>query len=268
MKLQSQTFTTAGTHPFSVPAGVTCVWLKALGGGASGGPYQVSLGGGVFYGVASGGGSGGLCMGIPVNVPSGTDIDVTVGIGGPAASYPQTPGNEGTRGGDSIVGAIRTAGGYYPQLYPATNDFFRDIWGTGGNAGLPGQIYLNTDGQMGILSSPGFFSGSSGGGTWNPGVVPNGTVGGPSVNGVAGGSPGSFTPSVSAAGGGGGSTPFGVGGTGGNKTTSVASNGQAPSGSAYGAGGGGGGVWTGGYNANQPKGGDGMNGYVMLSWVA
>ncbi len=269
MKLQSQAFTTAGTHPFSVPAGVSCLWLKMVGGGGSGLPFLVNEGGGVFHGGVSAGGSGGLCMGIPVNVTPGASIDVVVGAGGPAALYPQTVVNYGYLGGASSVAGMRSAGGFPPWTL-ANGGFSDNLWGSGGGGGTLVSLTIGVSGVRGRVSSVGFFTGASGGGVWNPAGTPNGTVGGPSVNDHAGGSPGAFTVGVTSAGAGGGSSPFGVGGTGGDHTTNpVVSNGNAPAAGAYGAGGGGGGVWGGGaYTAAQPIAGAGQNGYVLVSWVA
>ncbi len=270
MPLKSQAFTASGD--FDVPAGVSCLWLKMIGAGACGSVFIISLGGGVFAYVQSGGGSGGLCMGIPVNVTPGATIAITVGTGGAAALYPQNTSNFGNRGGDSIVSGIRVAGGYPPELFPSNNGFSRDTWGSGGGAGAPVDVYANHDGVPGVISTLGFFSGASGAGRWNAGILPNGTVGGPAVNNHPGGSPGAFTPGVSTAGAGGGSSPFGVGGTGGDVTTTnpaptFPGNGHAPTAGAYGAGGGGGGTWNPGYSAGQPIGGAGADGYVLVSWV-
>ncbi len=268
MKLQSQVFSTAGTFPFSVPAGVSCLWLKMIGGGGSGAPFLYSEGGGVFKFGTAAGGSGGLCMGIPVNVTPETDIDIVVGIGGPPATYPQTSGNYGAQGGACTAAGMRVAGGF-PPYTRANGDYQNNLWGSGGGGNTLVSLGTNVSGARGRVSTVGFFTGASGGGLWNPSTVPNGTIGGPAVNNHAGGVAGAFTPSVTNSGSGGGSSPFGVGGTGGDYNASVASSGHAPAAGVYGAGGGGAGNFFGhGYAADCPIGGAGLNGYVLVSWVA
>lgn len=83
-------FTASGT--FTVPAGITTVWVSMCGGGGGGGG-----------GSNSGGGGGGAdaIIAVPVNVTPTQTITVTVGSGG-------TPN---TGGGTSSFGTLNTSGG-------------------------------------------------------------------------------------------------------------------------------------------------------------
>lgn len=92
-----QRFTSSGN--FTVPSGVTKVWVSMAGGGGSGG------GGKRFN--AGGGGAGGALMAQEVAVTPGQQISVTVGSGGAGVS----PGFDGQDGGATIFGGITAGGG-------------------------------------------------------------------------------------------------------------------------------------------------------------
>ncbi len=79
---QSQTFTTAGSHSFTVPAGVTSVQLQIWGGGGAGGGSSTN-------GTAGGGGGGGAYRIVTlVGLIPGTVYTnkITVGGGGTATT--------------------------------------------------------------------------------------------------------------------------------------------------------------------------------------
>lgn len=104
-----QTFTSNGT--FTVPAGVTTVWVTAVGGGGSG-----STGSNTTdpYDRGHGGGAGGMVYRTPISVTPGTNITVTVGTGGAEVSV--CTGNSGymfngNTGTSSSFGSYVTVGG-------------------------------------------------------------------------------------------------------------------------------------------------------------
>ena len=74
------TLSTAGTTPWTAPANVTSVTVRAWGGGGSGGTRN---GGG-----AGGGGGGAFAGNAAVAVVPGTAYTITVGAGGAAMARP------------------------------------------------------------------------------------------------------------------------------------------------------------------------------------
>jgi hypothetical protein len=109
----SQAFTSSGT--FTVPAGVTTVYVTACGGGGGGGS------GGVYVNtsparVGGNGGRGGNsvpCYREKVTVTAGASITVTIGTGGSAgtAKTNNGSGNNGGNGGTTSFGALLTVAG-------------------------------------------------------------------------------------------------------------------------------------------------------------
>ncbi len=105
-----QRFTSSGT--FTVPAGVTKVWVSMSGGGGGGSD-------GYFDGAGGGGGGAHAVIAQQVSVSGGEGIIITVGTGGGAGasggtssfgSYISTPG--GSAGGSRNAGGIGgTSGG-------------------------------------------------------------------------------------------------------------------------------------------------------------
>lgn len=95
LSAQSQSFTTAGTHSFTVPQGVLSLKVECVGGGGAGGRVTPSN---IFDSDASGGGGGGAYASALVPVVQGNIYPLTVGIGGI---------NDGssTDGGDSFFDA-------------------------------------------------------------------------------------------------------------------------------------------------------------------
>ena len=211
--VQPAVFSTAGTHAWTVPAGVTAVQIVATGGGGGGGTFI--------------GGNGGRVT-ATLSVAGGDVLNLFVGGGGFAAA--QTGGG----GGASSVNAGTTnqiiAGGGGGSGFGIGGD------GTGGNGGGNG----TPAGAKGAHASGGFGGnggiGGAGGSTTSglPGSAGgngNGGAGGPGGNGGAGG-----VGSGTGTGGAGGIASFGGGGGGG-----YGGGGGAGSGAADDGGGGGGG---------------------------
>jgi uncharacterized protein (DUF779 family) len=123
-----QKFTSNGT--FTVPAGVTTVWVS--GSGAGGG------GGGGWSGYPAGGGGGGAAvLAQPISVTPGQGITVTIGGGGPGSV-----GGTGTTGGTTSFGSLLSLAGGYGGAGRAGGT------GAGGAPGGPGGGY-GSDGGAG-----------------------------------------------------------------------------------------------------------------------
>lgn len=164
----SQTFTASGT--FTVPDGVTKVFLTGCGGGGGGGGVAGSNKGAHYGG---GGGSGYNVIRRAVTVAPGASITVTVGGGGGGG----VAGYGGT-GGTTSFGALLS------------------ISGGGGGAGTS--------------TNSNAFNGDGGAGNWDGDGGSTTSNGGSSVfgRGALGGSPGASAAPNSGAGGGGGRTPL------------------------------------------------------------
>jgi len=104
-KLSSQEFTSSGT--FTVPAGVTTVWVTMSGGGGSGSVCNNSAA------KLGGGGAGAYCNKQAVVVTPGASITVTIGAGGAgvtdsAGFQTETSGNAGSA---TSFGSLSVSGG-------------------------------------------------------------------------------------------------------------------------------------------------------------
>lgn len=100
-KLKSQEFLSSST--FTVPAGVTTVWVTMTGGGGSG---SNATGGSGW--AAAGGGAGAYVIKQAVNVTPGASITVTIGAGG---SGVDNTVNTGNNGGATSFGSVSVSGG-------------------------------------------------------------------------------------------------------------------------------------------------------------
>lgn len=192
-----QRFTTDGT--FSVPPGVTTVYVSGAGGGGGGGGGAGRTSSPNASGGGGGGGAGRSAHKQPVSVVPGSSISVKIGAGGARGSAGSTGGSggNGTAGGDTIFGTLLSLSG------GAGGGLGRAVDGAGGTGGSPGGAW----GGDGIAGSRGGDGGSGGSG-------PFGTAGG---GGRARASAGAAEPTPAAG--------FGVGGGGGGAAYSSATSG-------------------------------------------
>lgn len=211
-------FTSNGT--FTVPDGVTEIFVDAIGGGGGGGGKGDIDSSGSRYGNGGGGGGGG--GGRYVNkkrfeVLGGQSIDITIGTGGEGGRQL----NNGVNGTATIVGSLVTASG-----------------GNGGNKGKD-----SSAGGYGGVGGSGGASGGSGGSasSTSGGKSGNGSKGSDCTLGGKGGAGGTGTTGsyYSNGAGGGGGGGFGNGGAG-----------SADYGKDGGIGAGGGGGYAGGKGGN------------------
>ena len=228
---KSQMFTSSGT--FTVPSGVSMVWVTLQGGGGGGGGGGNANG---AYGYGAGGGGGGqFILRMPYNVSLGQDISVVVGAGGAGGTGTSAVnfGSGGGNGGSSQFGSLiaygggggsGSGGGGGPTGVTGGSSANK-VSGAAGGSGCAGQCYGNTGGSV-------------------PGAMPGGAAG-----------------SSYGAGGGGGASYSGQGGAGGAGTSCTAGS----AGSGYGAGGGGGGGVNSGTGCN---GGAGSSGFVLVEWIS
>ena len=231
MKSQSQEFTSSGT--FTVPSGVSCVFITMIGGGSGG---KGGTGGG-------GGGSGEYTIRLPKVVTPGGTLSITVGTGGAGG----VDNGGGSTGNDSSVGSYNAKGGRVSStplghdpnpgggvsgLLVNSNHYEPAVF-TAGHAGGP------TPGSTGVDASPGDPAPGHAGGLGGTGSLIHGP------------------------GGGGGASLWGTGGNGGNGGNPAVS-GSSASPISYGAGGGGSGAVT----PSGGAGGNGADGYVLVEWLS
>jgi hypothetical protein len=237
--LQGQEFTSSGT--FTVPTGVTSLWVTMVGGGGAGGGSSAAATG------AGGGGAGELVQFLPTIAVSGASVTVTIGGGGTGVS-----GTDGNPGTNTSFGTVFVAKGGTAGLNNGT------AGSGGGSAGGVGPLKANPGaaGLIGAAEAPTYFGGSSGG-SGSSVTTGAGGIGGGS-GGFLGGA-GGASASSQGGGGGGASTIFGIGGAAG----AGGANGTSAAGTSYGAGGGGGGG-----KATNSTGGNGTAGYVLVQWIA
>lgn len=133
-----QTFTTAGSHTWTKPAGVRRIRVFVTGGGGGGGAHNSDD-------AQGGGGAGGTAIKI-IDVTSISSVSVTVGGGGNGGSGNTNSG--GSAGGTSSFGTHCSATG---GANPAT-------WAIGG---VPGQ---GTGGDLNLIGGGGICGNIDGGG--------------------------------------------------------------------------------------------------------
>lgn len=290
MGLVRKTFTASGS--LAIPAGVTQVFVLAIGGGGGGcggqgGRYNI----GVAYNASGGGGgaAGNLVEGW-YDVTPGETLGITVGSGGAA-----TPG--GTTGGND-VDVMPNTGNDGADTVVTRGNLSLMVQARGGGAGRmaqnPDMVTGNPTAQGG---SPFFAPGLTTAGRWvsNNGQFGFGGRGGTGGSGFAsapvkGASNAGRTSSVSNGGGtstasrnagtAGGSgapgpletafNPAGQGGAGAQALAAGTNGANGTTGAGYGAGGGGGGGGQGATNAqvtgNGGAGAAGASGYVEIGW--
>ena len=107
-------WTSAGTYSFVVPAGITRLWVRLVGGGGGGGGASPQGTGNNGTGWAGGGGgAGGDSEGF-LNVTPGQTLTATVGaggVGGPGATNNSTGGTGETTSFGSSMSATGGTGG-------------------------------------------------------------------------------------------------------------------------------------------------------------
>ena len=199
-------FTNIGTTSWTVPAGVTSVWVLVVGGGGGGGEAGYNNPG--VWHAAGGGGGGGVIENRQYSVSPGSYITVTVGAGGSG------DGTLSPEGGNSVFGTLTATGGGRGAgwaTYPASNDMRAGGSGGGGDGyyippvttttpagqGVAGQGYAG--GTGGVYAAPGqpmstpynfYCCGGGGGGAGGPGGNSSGTLAYPSVGKGGDGGPG------------------------------------------------------------------------------
>ena len=180
----SVTYTTAGTHSWTAPSGVTSVTAQAWGAGAAGG--------GGSGGGAGGGGGGGEYASASVAVTAGNSYTATVGAGGtvPASGTGGSGGSSSFTGDTAGVTAHGGAGGTATAGGAGGTGSTSAVHFDGGSGGGPGGS--SPEGGGGGGSSAGTAaaggSGGTGGSTNNGGVAPaGGGDGGAGSSGTAAG---------------------------------------------------------------------------------
>ena len=108
----NQVFTASGT--FTVPAGVSKVYLTGCGAGAGGGAASWQA---VVASTGAGGEAGESCSGTEISVTSGASITVTIGTGGGGGEIAPDynsggavymPAGPGYNGGSTSFGSLKT----------------------------------------------------------------------------------------------------------------------------------------------------------------
>lgn len=230
-----QRFNASGS--FTVPPGVTRIFISGCSGGGGGGGGGGTVGNSSVAGAGGGGGGGAgePVIRFAVNVTPGMVIPFVIGAGGNGGSGGQSSSNislaTGANGGDGAATVFGSAGTVGPLSFQI---------GRGGNGG------------QGLASNSGSLQGGAGG----PGGagLPNGSSG--------------TDGSLVGNGGVGASGAFGGGGGAGRGGTQGQIAGTTTGGDAYnfGAGGGGGGGAYGTSGSVGSSGGKGAPGFLIIEW--
>lgn len=188
MSVNQSRFTSNGS--FTVPAGVTTVYLSAAAGGGGGGGASGNPGTSGSAGGGGGGGAGQSNLRIPYAVAPGQVIAITIGAAGTsgAGSTGATNGVTGGTGGNTVVGSLVTLTG-----------------GTGGTGGVYGAGGGSGGGGGSGAPNGGFgFDGTAGGSGGIGAATPFGGGGPGGHGGLGGGNTGGLAGNGFGAGGGGG----------------------------------------------------------------
>ncbi len=162
-------YSTAGSFTFTVPAGVTSMFVQVWGGGGGGGGCNSVIG----TSGGSGGGGGGYSAATYTVVPTNV-YNITVGAGGTAAS----DANGGNGGSSTVTGTAGTLTGTFGSG-GARRGGAAGAAGTGSSAnGVAGTT--GTGGAGGAAGGPGGTGGGAqgGNGSGNAGNPPGGGGGG------------------------------------------------------------------------------------------
>jgi len=170
------------TSTFTVPAGITRIYVQMIGGGGGGaGGWGDATGSGIEGGVAGGGGGGYAAAWM--SVTPGQEITATVGAGGAGGAGGSASGSGNTLGGTGATGGTTA---------------FNGVGSYGGSGGNPSNTTSGSPGGIGV-GCPLVVTGGVGGywSTLNASGAPGGTaanggvVGGYGTGGTGGGeSPG------------------------------------------------------------------------------
>lgn len=254
MALKSQRITATGT--WTVPAGVTGIFVSGSGGGEGGSGGKTFVGGG-------GGAAGCFFYGIPLKVTPGESLAIKIGAGGAGGVFSSIA----SAGTETTVKRIYAEGGTHAAS-PAPE---KGGFGGGAGYGVPqGSARINNIANprnsraphivdpppntiVAVTGTGGYFGGAAGGSSSStladaPGMKSAGQLGGITNSNA----------NQSWVGAGGGSTPESRGGTGGDNIahpTSPTAN--------SGAGGGGGAASALGFST----GATGADGWVLIQWA-
>ena len=232
---KTKAFTASGS--WEIPSGVTEITIECIGGGGAGG-YVHSDGGilDVLFHQSAGGGGGAYAK-KTISVIPGTNISITVGAGGYATEANQVDGKDSYVEISSII-VVKAAGG-------------KTVKGEGTLTGANG-------GQAGNCIGDVCYSGGNGGNAEAPGAGVNKVGGG---GGAAGSTGNGNNGSIGAS----GAAKANYGGKGGDPKTlaGIPTIGKGNAGGDYG-GGGSGSKCTGW--GDYDDGGDGANGYVLITY--
>ena len=128
------------TGSFTVPSGVTRLYIFAVGGGGGGGgAAQMSSAPGTQYSGGGGGIGGGALSSIPVT--PGASISYTIGAGGVGTN---TTSANGTNGGTTTVDTISCTGGVGGFGATTSSDGFEGANGTGSGGNLANNVYTDS----------------------------------------------------------------------------------------------------------------------------
>ncbi|MEE9659135.1 glycine-rich domain-containing protein [Enterobacter cloacae complex sp. CARB60] len=209
-------FSTPGTFSFTVPAGVTTLYLSGCGAGGGGGggggaPDSISK----TSSSGGGGGAGISAYSLPVSVTPGMTYAVVIGAGGSKGNGGGAGGDgfNGGDGGDTSFGTLLTLPGGKGGIkgLAAIGTFPNPI---GGDGGFPGGSAGTTGSINSIVPSVGGGGGSGPFGTGAGSSRGSTGQGSSSGSGVSAPSPSGF-----GAGGGGGAGTLGATNTAGNNGT-------------------------------------------------
>ncbi|WP_248769191.1 hypothetical protein [Pseudomonas sp. MWU12-2345] len=152
---------------FTVPAGVTTIYVSGCGGGGGGGGGGGSSSGAPTSGAGGGGGGGGQqIFRVPYTVTPGQVIAITTGTAGTAGAggYGAASGGAGAAGGATTIGSLVTLNGGSAGLGGASGGA-----GGSGGAGYPGgsdggDCTNNQCTGIGGMGGSSSFGGGGGGG--------------------------------------------------------------------------------------------------------
>lgn len=202
----TDTYTTAGSHTWTVPQGVTSVTIEAWGaGGGGGGTLSHIL---PYSNPRAGGGGGGAYSQTLFNVSPGDVFTIEVGTGGTGGAG-DNDGSAGSMSSIEVSGAIIiSAEGGQGGSFRTSNDVVGTATGLGGSTGV-GFTFAGGNGGPNNNDSNGSGGGGAGGSTENG---TDGTVTSGGNGGVAGGGNGGAPVTTNDADGNPGFAPGGGGG--------------------------------------------------------